>query len=413
MDALKKSRLFFILLIFLASACRKGAVPITETVKEIIPSSAESEPMSIPAASTSSSLQNESVYIEELRKRAADIVAGMDDKALTGQVIISGLDGRWSLGETMRRLLTENPPGAIMLFSYNLDTDKETVRSLLTECSGVVAEAGIVPFIAVDHEGGEVHRFGPYVRKLPSAASFKFRAMAVGREQALEEVEYQAFLSGAEIHGLGITMNFAPVAEVLNGENAGFLGSRSFGTDGDFVEKAAGAFIRGMGRAGVVCVAKHFPGDASVDPHKGKPVLDADAQTIDMMVKPFGGLVREVNPPAIMVSHVVVSAWDKERNASLSRVAILRLRGLGFEGIAIADDFSMDAVSGISAETAAVRALNAGIDMVMAWPRNIAAMRRAIERALKSGVIKRERLVEAVTRIVVQKIKNGMIEADF
>ncbi|MDR1216201.1 MAG: glycoside hydrolase family 3 protein [Treponema sp.] len=373
---------------------------MTETAEEIIPTAID-----VPIAPVQDPPQKDS--IEELKEKAARIVAEMDDRALTGQVIISGLDGKTGLSETMRRLLSENLPGAIMLFSYNLDTDKETVRSLLAECSRVVAEASVAPFIAVDHEGGDVHRFGPYVRKLPSAASFRFRVMAVGLEQTLEEIEYQAFLSGAEIREVGITMNFAPVAEILTAENAAFLGNRSFGADGDFVEAAAGAFIRGMGRAGVACVAKHFPGDAAVDPHAAKPVLDVDAQTMELMVKPFGGLIRDVNPSAIMVSHVVVPAWDRERNASLSPVATLRLRELGFEGIVVADDFSMNAVSGISEEEAAVQALNAGVDMVMAWPRNLASTRRAIERALQNGVIKRERLIEAATRVVAQKLRYG------
>jgi beta-N-acetylhexosaminidase len=409
---LKKSRWFFIYLIFSTFACREKTTRVTETAQEIISTSTTSEYVhdvsivSVDAPSLSEDM-------EELRKKAIDIVADMNDKALTGQVIIAGLDGKERLGGTMRQLLMENPPGAIMLFSYNLDTDKETARSLLADCSRVVAEVSVVPFIAVDHEGGDIQRFGLYVRKLPSAASFKFRVLAVGQKQALEEIEYQSFLSGSEIRDIGITMNFAPVAEILTTKNAVFLGDRSFGTDGDFVEKAAVAFIRGMSRAGVACVAKHFPGNAAADPHIAKPVLDIDAQSIDMMVKPFGGLVRDVNPPAIMVSHVVVSVWDKDHNASLSPTAIMQLRELGFEGIAIADDFSMNAVSSIRAEDAAVQALNAGIDMVMAWPRNLADTRRAIERALKDGVIKRERLVQAATRIITQKIRNSMLESDF
>ncbi|MDR0785086.1 MAG: glycoside hydrolase family 3 protein [Treponema sp.] len=403
---MKKICWFLILLILSIFGCREKTAVISAPVES-------GGPVDIPITSVEVLQEQEFGFMEEIKKKAAIIAAAMSDKALTGQVVIAGLDGKKSLGGTMRRLLAENLPGAIMLFSYNLDTDKETARSLLAECSRVVAEASIVPFIAVDHEGGAVHRFGSYVRKLPSAAEFRFRVLAVGQERTLEEIEYQAFLSGTEIHEIGITMNFAPVAEILTTENATFLRNRSFGPDGDFVEKAAAAFIRGMSRAGVACAAKHFPGDAGADPHTAKPTLDTDAQTLDMIVKPFRGLVRDVNPPAIMISHVVVSVWDKERNASLSPIAVTRLRGLGFEGIAIADDFSMGAISGISAEDATVQALNAGIDMVMAWPRNLADTRRAIERSLKNGVIKRERLVEAATRIIAQKIRNGMLESDF
>ncbi|MDR0645091.1 MAG: glycoside hydrolase family 3 protein [Treponema sp.] len=408
----EKSLLLFVFLFFFTFTCREKAVQVTEKDEKIIPTPPEEEKKDIATAISADDIQEHVSTFMEPEKKAAMIVADMEDNALTGQVIIAGLDGQENLGWTMRRLLMENPPGAIMLFSYNLNTDKETARSLLAECVRIIADVSLVPFMAVDHEGGDVHRFGFPMRKLPSAASVRFRVLAVGQERALEELEYQAFLSGTEIRSVGITMNFAPVAEILTPENAAFLQNRSFGPDGDFVEDASAAFIYGMRRAGVACVVKHFPGNAAVDPHKAKPVLDADAQTVGILVKPFGGLVRKVNPSAIMLSHVVVSTWDKERNASLSPIAVQRLRELGFEGIVIADDFSMSAVSNISAENAAVQALNVGVDMVMAWPRNLATTRRSLENALKNNVIKRERLVEAAVRIVAQKIRSGILEVD-
>jgi beta-N-acetylhexosaminidase len=208
-------------------------------------------------------------------------------------------------------------------------------------------------------------------------------------------------------------MNFAPVAEMLTSDNAAFLGARSFGPDPAFVELASAAFVRGMDRAGVACVVKHFPGNADADPHLARPVIAADRRGLDVMVGPFAGLIRDANPAAVMVSHVVVEARDPARNASLSPAVVNGwLRGeLGFEGIAVADDFSMGAVasSGIGAEEAAIDSLNAGIDMVMAWPKNLAAMHGAILSALKTGRLSRSRLEEAVRRILIQKIRYGLI----
>jgi beta-N-acetylhexosaminidase len=315
----------------------------------------------------------------------------------------------------MRALLTKNPPGGIMLFSYNLKADKETVRSLLAECNAEVADISVPPFFAVDHEGGLVHRFGPGIRRMPSAMSFWWRTQAVPREQALSEVEYYAFHSGQEIRELGINMNFAPVAETLADNNAAFLDTRSYGPDAVFVEQACRAFIRGMGRAGVVCAVKHFPGNADADPHMARPVLAADGGSLDVMIGPFVGLIRAIfdSPAAIMVSHVVVEARDPARNASLSPAVVNGwLRGeLGFEGIAIADDFSMGAVasSGIGAAEAAIDSLNAGVDMVMAWPKNLSATHGAILSALKTGRLSRSRLEEAVRRILIEKLRYGLI----
>ncbi|MDR2793223.1 MAG: glycoside hydrolase family 3 protein [Treponema sp.] len=370
----------------------------TEAVSEAEPKREEAEPA-------------RPVEMAAYHQQAKAIVSAMDDSTLAAQMIITGVDGNMYLAAGMKKLLQNSPPGAIMLFSYNLDADKDTIRSFLKDCTEAVAEKSAAPFLAVDHEGGRVHRFGPGAKRLPSAESYWYRTLAVDWKQALEEVEYHAFRSGVEIHDLGITMNFAPIAEILNNENMQFLDTRSYGPNPVFVEAACAAFIRGMERAGVTCVVKHFPGNAYADPHKALPVLTADRQTLDYMVKPFAGLIRTMRPAAIMVSHVVVQARDGKHNASLSPLIVNDwLRGeLGFTGIAVADDFSMGAVasSGIQAEDAVIAALNAGVDMVMAWPSTLVSTHNAILAAIKSAG--RGRFEEAAERIVVQKIRFGLV----
>jgi beta-N-acetylhexosaminidase len=233
-----------------------------------------------------------------------------------------------------------------------------------------------------------------------------------GWETVLEVIESSARRSGEEIRDLGITMNFAPVAEILSGDNRLFLETRSYGPDGAFVEVAAAAFIRGMDAAGVACVVKHFPGNSGEDPHRGGAILGADRETLDRMVRPFAALISGLSPPALMVSHIVVPAWDRERNASLSPEIIRgRLRGeLGFTGIVLGDDYAMGAIAaaGLGPEDAVVAALNAGVDMVMTWPGNIRAIHGAILGALGDGRLKRERLREAVERILAEKIRYGL-----
>jgi beta-N-acetylhexosaminidase len=156
-------------------------------------------------------------------------------------------------------------------------------------------------------------------------------------------------------------------------------------------------------------VVKHFPGNAKVDPHKARPVIDADKAALDAMIAPFAGLIRDADPPAVMVSHAVVTAADAERNGSLSPAVLDWLRAIGFTGVAVADDFSMGAVAGIRETDAVVAALNAGVDMVMAWPPSLSAVHRAIASALKNGSISRSRLEEAASRVIAQKIRFGVI----
>jgi beta-N-acetylhexosaminidase len=86
------------------------------------------------------------------------------------------------------------------------------------------------------------------------------------------------------------------------------------------------------------------------------------------------------------------------------------LRGeLGFDGIVLADDFSMGAAAGLSPEEAVSAALNAGVDMVMTWPRNLTSVHNAILAALREGRLGRERLVEAAGRILYEKLRRGII----
>jgi beta-N-acetylhexosaminidase len=272
----------------------------------------------------------------------------------------------------------------------------------------------IPPLIAVDHEGGWVHRFGEGVRRLPTPLSYWEDARLQGREHALEAVEEDARASAREIRALGVTMNLAPIAEVLTEENRAFLDDRAYGSDAVFVGDAAAAFIRGMEAAGISCVVKHFPGNTGVDPHEKGVVLSAGREDLDQMTAPMAALIHS-GIPAVMVSHVLVPAWDPAPNriASLSPVVIKEwLRSeLGFTGIILADDFSMGAaaVSGLNPEEAAVAALNAGVDMVMTWPANLAAIHAAILMALREERLSRDRLLEAAERIIYEKIRRGII----
>lgn len=347
---------------------------------------------------------------------AAAIASSLDDNCLAAQVLLTGIDGKASLSPAMKSLLEKHPAGGVMLFRYNLETTKDEVKNFLSETvNAVTAGAGIPPFMAVDHEGGLVHRFGPGVEKLPSAYSFWELAQKQGRDPALRLAEAQYLRSANEIRELGITMVLGPVAEILNDDNRLFLETRSYGGDPGFTLAAASAYVKSMDAAGIACVVKHFPGNTASDPHSGVSTLQADKAALDDMVKPFAALINGLSPPALMLSHVMVPAIDSRRNASISGPVINGwIRGeLGFSGIILADDFSMGAVAaaGLSPSSAAVEALNSGVDMIMAWPKNIGEMHSAILRALLDGRLGRKRLLEAASRIIAEKIRYGLVES--
>jgi beta-N-acetylhexosaminidase len=343
-----------------------------------------------------------------LMSAAQTSAASMSDSVLAAQVLLAGIDGRTRLTPAMRAILEKVPAGGIMLFRYNLDTPKEDVKKLLAETSALVTTgAGIPPFIAVDHEGGLVHRFGPGVERLPSAFSFWELAQKEGWGASLVRAETLYERSAAEIRELGITMVLGPVAETLDDENRKFLETRSYGPDHDFTAAAASVFIKSMDSAGIASAVKHFPGNSAADPHDGTVAIGAGKATLDEMVRPFTALIRGLNPSVIMLSHVMVPAIDNRKNASLSAKVIKDwLRGeLGFKGIVLADDFSMGAVAGISPGAAAVEALNAGVDMIIVWPKDLTAVHSSILNALKEKRVSRERLEEAAGRIIAEKLR--------
>jgi beta-N-acetylhexosaminidase len=388
-----------------------------------------------------------SPYEDQAAGRAAAIVSALDDRLLAAQVIFSGLDGSRNLGGAMKGLLEDCPAGGLVLFRYNLNAEKEDVKAFLAECSAFIGMntvpsaaalpsvadvvdaadaalpdgasgarpfAGIPPFIAVDHEGGPVHRFGPGVSRLPAAAFWRGLADREGEAAALAALEEAAFKSGTEIRELGITVNLAPVSEVLDAENLSFLDGRSFGEDPLFVRAASAAFMRGMERAGISCTLKHFPGNTGTDPHLASQALGKDRAALEEMASPFAALIKDGRVPAVMVSHALVPAVDGERIASLSRPVMegwLR-GGLGFGGIIIADDFSMGAVriSGLDPEEAAAASLAAGADMIMAWPSSLRKTHAAILAALKDGRLSREALLKSAERVVAEKIRLGLLD---
>jgi len=353
------------------------------------------------------------VKIDPLRVRSLEIASSLDNRLLAAQVFICGIDGRGSLPPHMKSLLSEFPTGGVMLFKYNLDTDNDAIRALLAETASLIEDgAGLPPFIAVDHEGGAVNRFSHGVATLPSPASYRRLSLSEGKQAALSKIENDSFNAGSEINNLGINMNFAPVAEYLNADNSEFLKYRSYGDDPSFTAEAAAAFVRGMERSGVLCVIKHFPGSAGPDPHYSAGALNLDKAALDSLVSPFTALIKD-GARAVMAAHTAVPAID-DKIASLSSVVMQNwLREeLGFEGIIISDDFIMAAAGEKSPEEAAIRSIAAGADMVLVWPSDLRRTHLAFISALEDGRLPRDRLIDAASRVIYEKLKMGLMEEE-
>ncbi|MDR3013356.1 MAG: FKBP-type peptidyl-prolyl cis-trans isomerase [Chitinispirillales bacterium] len=345
--------------------------------------------------------------VSERRQRAMHIADSMDVKLLAGQVIFTAVPGKETLTPSNRDFLTQTPAGGITIFGYNLVPDPEKNRAFIEAVYNTIADITLPPFVASDQEGGSVQRIRGEA-SLPPPFSYWERLQTSPADSVIAAIESEAAQAGRELRRIGVTFNLAPVVEVLTDENQPFLKTRSYGSDQVFVTDASAAFIRGMDEAGIAATLKHFPGNTTVDPHYHMATLDISEANFELKIGPFRDLIRRENPASVMVSHVIVPSWDAALPLTRSAIATKKLRDMGFDGIIMADCFAMVA-SGTTPEAGVVEALAAGVDAVLAWPRDLTTIYKAILDAVEAGTLSEERLRRAAEQVIYQKIRYGLV----
>ena len=318
-----------------------------------------------------------------------------DLAALARGVIGVGFTGTRSVDAPLDELRAF-APGAIILFARNVGM-LDDLRGLIASLRALAAPA---PLITVDQEGGRVARLRDGVAALPSA-------MAVGASGDPALAEALGTLLGRDLARLGISVDFAPVADLALQPASLVIGTRAYGDDPQHVAAFAGAFARGLERGGVAAALKHFPGHGATadDSHVGLPRIDASAATLRARdLVPFARAIAARDASIVMTAHVVVDAFDRARPATLSPSI---LRGLlreecGFDGVVSTDCMEMEAIAnGVGTVRGAVEALAAGADLVMISHRlDLArAAADAIAAAVEDGTLPRARLEEAHARV--------------
>lgn len=386
----------------------------------------------VPSGSAAGQMVPESTEATGLsgEKRLARALAeAMTTREKCAQLLMIAVGIRPEVPEDFGELMRDVPAGAVLLLSYNIAESPEKIMGLNAAFQKTAAVAGKgVPFlIALDHEGGTVYRLGAAATRIPGASrvgSFLEKSANRSSGPVFTEALHALYAASAkQLALLGFSLNLAPVLEPLGEENREFLRHRSYGADPYTVSRAGEIFIRAMGEGGVLAAGKHFPGTGRGDPHE---VLTRLNMAIDMEegtdpdiegggedafpsgIFPFHRAVAGGGLAALMVSHVLVPGMDPLLPVSLSGSALSFIRRrLGFEGIILTDDINMKAVSaGRGAQEAAVAALAAGADMIMYLDeRGIRAVHSALVRAVEEGRLPRERLEEAVVRVLEQKIR--------
>jgi beta-N-acetylhexosaminidase len=307
-----------------------------------------------------------------------------------------------------RAFFADADPLGFVLFQRNC-RDPDQVRALVAELRCCVGR-GDAP-VLIDQEGGRVARLKPpHWRRYPSAA--KLAALA----DAEAAVRLAARLIADDLAALGVTVDCAPVLDLPVAGADAVIGDRAYGGEPALVARLGRAMGDGLLAGGVLPVVKHIPGHgrASVDSHASLPVVDAATASLDATdFAPF----RALNDiPWAMTAHVVFSALDPRRPATLSPIVIDRvIRGsIGFDGMLASDDIGMGALIGSIGERVA-GALDAGCDAVLHCSGRFDEMREAAAAAsrLTPQAASRVARGEALRRNAYQAFERREAEARF
>lgn len=313
-------------------------------------------------------------------------------------------------GEATREAINNRPVGGIVYLESNLVSPQQTKTMLQNVQKYSMDRLDLPMFLCVDEEGGQVTR-------LAGKAGFDlpvYDNMSVIGSRGDTEQAYQMGESiGQYLYDLGFNTDFAPVADVLTNPNNQVVRYRSFGSDLETVKDMTDAVSRGLASKKILATYKHFPGhgNTAADTHAGYAYSNKTKEELyQCELIPFiQGIEDEV--PFIMMGHISLpNIVGDDTPASLSKTIVtdLLIDELGYKGIIITDALNMGAVSQqYSSAQAAVKALNAGVDMLL-MPVDFNAAYQGVLAAVQSGEISEERIDESVEKILKTKI--GMLE---
>jgi beta-N-acetylhexosaminidase len=276
-----------------------------------------------------------------------------------GQMLMVGIGG-YELTTAELKLCQSHNFGGFILFSRNCG-DPVQIRSL---CRSLSNRAGnYLPFIAIDEEGGRVHRLPQPFTHFPAAA-------LVGKTASPDLAFRVGRAVATELALLGINLNFAPVLDVNSNAENPIIGDRSFGATPHRVATMALAWSEGLSSMGIIPCGKHFPGhgNTDTDSHLHLPVVERSASELHAVeLMPFHRACRS-RIEALMTAHVIFTALDEKFPATLSSqivTGVLR-QELGYDGLVFSDDMEMRAITeNFDAEEAAISSVRAGINVLL------------------------------------------------
>lgn len=328
-----------------------------------------------------------------------------------GQILMVHFHGKKANDEA-KELIQKLHIGGIVY--YNWANELISFQQVKNLSKGLQKLAYRIPLlIALDQEGGRISRLN---KGFPSFLSNK----EIGDKKDFDLAKRQALDIGKMLKRVGINMNLAPVVDINSNLKNPVIGDRSFGSNPKMVSFYGEKAIEGYHEVGIITTLKHFPGhgDVLIDSHIDLPILDKNMQKLEEIeFFPFSRLASKTD--AIMTAHILVPALDSSCCATLSKKILSYLREqISFQGVIISDSLIMDGIlKQCSIDEAAVKALNAGCDILLLGGKlligshkgfeltvsDIKRVHRSLVTAVRKGLISEKRLDSAVQKVIELK----------
>ncbi len=262
-----------------------------------------------------------------------------------------------------RDFFRDSDPLGFILFARNIDTP-ERARRLVEELRSSVARADAP--VLIDQEGGRVQRLKPpHWRKAPPARLLG-ELYARHPEHGLEATRLNSRLLAADVASIGGDVDCLPVLDIAFPQTHAVIGDRAYANQPEPVAALGRAAAEGLLAEGVMPVVKHIPGHgrSTVDSHDALPRVSASREVLERTdFLPFKLLA---DLPWAMTGHLLFEAIDPAAAITVSPGGVKEvIRGhIGFDGLLLSDDLSMQALGGSLGERAA-RSLAAGCDIAL------------------------------------------------
>ena len=291
------------------------------------------------------------------------------------KAIIFGIRGT-KLTDGERYLIKNEKPWGVILFSRNIENLIQ-LKFLISDIRKSIKDKNYP--ILIDQEGGKVSRLNKIIDL--SLFSQGYFGRLYKHDKQVFARHYKIYINKVcdILKKVGININIVPVMDVRRKNSHHVIGNRSFSTDPTIVSKIGNLCINSYKKDKIATVIKHIPGHglAKSDSHYNLPVIKAEkTELINKDFKPF----RSCQSLFAMTAHVIYTIYDPIYTATHSKIVINDVirKHIGFKGILISDDISMNALKYELKENA-IKAIDAGCNLILHCNGNIKEVSKLVK----------------------------------